>query len=169
MIIKPSSSLCNDYPAFSKMAHDTSEPIYITKDGEGDLVLLSIEAFENREKAIEKKIINDLTNPETIKPTLKHFIESGDEKMTELKLGKILRDMYDSAPKGGQVAQIHLFSIFYANDIEGDRLSKKEILKVAELPETYQTEISKGVRLADYVSVKDEQIRKIEDIESKYI
>ena len=29
------------------------EPIYITKNGEGDLVLMSIEAFEKREQLLE--------------------------------------------------------------------------------------------------------------------
>jgi PHD/YefM family antitoxin component YafN of YafNO toxin-antitoxin module len=35
------------------MAKETKEPIYITKNGEGDLVLMSIEAFEKREQMLE--------------------------------------------------------------------------------------------------------------------
>ena len=34
------------------MAKETKEPIYITKNGEGDLVLMSIEAFERREQML---------------------------------------------------------------------------------------------------------------------
>ena len=46
MIIKSSTSLRNDYANFSLLAHDVQEPIFITKNGEGDLVVMSIETFE---------------------------------------------------------------------------------------------------------------------------
>ncbi|MCI8557335.1 MAG: type II toxin-antitoxin system Phd/YefM family antitoxin [Lachnospiraceae bacterium] len=53
MIIKASAALRNDYAAISNMAKETKEPIYITKNGEGDLVLMSIEAFEKREQILQ--------------------------------------------------------------------------------------------------------------------
>lgn len=53
MIIKASAALRNDYAAISNMAKETNEPIYITKNGEGDLVLMSIEAFEKREQVLK--------------------------------------------------------------------------------------------------------------------
>lgn len=52
MIIKASASLRNNYIEISNMAKETQEPIYITKNGEGDLVLMSIDAFEKREQLI---------------------------------------------------------------------------------------------------------------------
>ena len=52
MIIKPSASLRNEYLNISNLAKQTQEPIYITKNGEGDLVVMDIDAFEKREQAL---------------------------------------------------------------------------------------------------------------------
>ena len=76
--------------------------------------------------------------------------------MTEYELGRELKAMYEGAPRGDQVAFIHLFGIRFADALMNERLSKREILKTAGLPESYQTEISKGVKLAKYVKIKED-------------
>jgi prevent-host-death family protein len=56
MIIKPSAALRNDYAKISNLAKETKEPIYITKNGEGDMVLMSIDAFEKREQILQLRL-----------------------------------------------------------------------------------------------------------------
>lgn len=53
MIIKASAALRNEYGAISDLARTTKEPIYITKNGEGDLVVMNIDAFEKREQMLK--------------------------------------------------------------------------------------------------------------------
>ena len=52
MIIKASASLRHDYASISNLARETKEPIYITKNGEGDGVYMNLEAFEKREQTL---------------------------------------------------------------------------------------------------------------------
>lgn len=44
--IRPSADLRNSYNGISQFCHEYSEPVFITKNGKGDLVVLSIEAYE---------------------------------------------------------------------------------------------------------------------------
>lgn len=44
--IRPSSDLRNNYNEISSYCHQHDEPVYITKNGQGDLAVMSIETFE---------------------------------------------------------------------------------------------------------------------------
>ena len=44
--IRPSSDLRNKYGEISRFCHEYNEPVYITKNGKGDLAVMSIEAYE---------------------------------------------------------------------------------------------------------------------------
>ena len=52
MNIKPSASIRNNYNEISALCKSTGEPVYLTKNGEGDLAVMDIEAFSRREKML---------------------------------------------------------------------------------------------------------------------
>ena len=44
--IRSSAELRNRYNEISTFCHDYAEPVFITKNGKGDLAVMSIEAYE---------------------------------------------------------------------------------------------------------------------------
>ena len=53
-LIIPSADLRNNYNKISKRCHETKEPIYVTRNGVNDLVVLSDEVFEKMRKQNEE-------------------------------------------------------------------------------------------------------------------
>ena len=52
-IIKPISDLRNKSNEISKLAHESNQPVFITKNGEGDLVVMSMSHYSNLQLKIE--------------------------------------------------------------------------------------------------------------------
>ncbi|WP_293728891.1 type II toxin-antitoxin system Phd/YefM family antitoxin [uncultured Phascolarctobacterium sp.] len=52
MIIKASATIRQNYNEISDLCKKTKEPIYLTKNGEGDLVVMDIQAYCQREKML---------------------------------------------------------------------------------------------------------------------
>ena len=73
--------------------------------------------------------------------------------MTLEELAERLAKIYRSAERGETVAYIHLFAIKYAYEIDECGASAGEIVRFSGIPESYGTEVGKGIRLARYVSV----------------
>jgi prevent-host-death family protein len=46
-MIRPVSDLRNNFADISKTVHETAKPVFLTKNGYGDMVVMSIEAFES--------------------------------------------------------------------------------------------------------------------------
>jgi len=53
MMIKPSTALRNEYNEIATICKEKMEPIFLTKNGEGDLVVMSIEAYNFREEMLD--------------------------------------------------------------------------------------------------------------------
>lgn len=73
--------------------------------------------------------------------------------VTVSELGIILQQMYNNAPQGYQVANIHLFGVKYSNEIIKNRYKVSDVVKASGINLSYATEVSKGVKLARYVRV----------------
>lgn len=89
MIIKPSAMLRNDYSSISKLAKTSKEPIYITKNGEGDGVFMSLEAFERREQLLDLRFSVLEAEEERLngKPTMS--ISEAREALARRRYGKL--------------------------------------------------------------------------------
>ena len=53
MMIRPSTAIRNEYNEISRTCHESGQPIFITKNGEGDLVVQSLAAYNRREASLE--------------------------------------------------------------------------------------------------------------------
>lgn len=53
MNIRPSAAIRQNYNEIADLCRKTREPVYLTKNGEGDLVIMDIESFTRREKTLQ--------------------------------------------------------------------------------------------------------------------
>ena len=82
-MIRPSSDLRNHYNEISEFCHTHNEPVYITKNGTGDLVVLSNAEYER------------LTDP---KAELYRLLDEAEE-MSKLKLGRPAEEVFAEIEK----------------------------------------------------------------------
>ena len=53
MNIRPSAAIRQNYNEIADLCRKTAEPIFLTKNGEGDLVVMDIETYNRREKMLK--------------------------------------------------------------------------------------------------------------------
>ena len=55
MQIKPSASIRQNYNEIADLCKTTGEPVFLTKNGQGDLVVMDIDTFTRREKMLKMR------------------------------------------------------------------------------------------------------------------
>lgn len=53
MNIRPSAAICQNYNEIAELCRKTAEPVYLTKNGEGDLAVMDIESFNRQKKMLK--------------------------------------------------------------------------------------------------------------------
>ena len=81
--IRPSSDLRNKYNEISRFCHKDSEPVYITKNGQDNLVVMSIETYE---RLVGKFALNKLLN-EGINDLKNNRVIPAEEGFSQIKDG----------------------------------------------------------------------------------
>lgn len=51
--IRPVSDLRNKFKQISEVCHEDDEPVFLTKNGRGDMVVMSIEHYERQQALLE--------------------------------------------------------------------------------------------------------------------
>lgn len=74
--IRPVSDLRNNFAEISKTVHETKKPVFLTKNGFGDMVVLSMEAYENLQ--FESEVYYKLQEAEREAQTTKKRYSSKD-------------------------------------------------------------------------------------------
>lgn len=84
MIIKPSTALRNEYNDISRFCKEKKQPVFLTKNGEGDLVVMSIETYSYREEMLDlrEKLLE--VEAARISGAKTYTIEEVSEKLKEL-------------------------------------------------------------------------------------
>lgn len=100
-VIRPSADLRNNYNEISNICHATQQPVYITKNGYSDLVVMCNEAYEklteeNIDKLVSAKFDEYFRNLEDFK---KQLYEKLEKSLNEIKEG-------NGIPMGKAVAEL---------------------------------------------------------------
>jgi prevent-host-death family protein len=80
--IRPVSDLRNKFSDISRSVHETNTPVFLTKNGRGDMVVMSLEAYEQNlfESEVYLKLKEAEYQAASVKKRYTH-----DEVMTELR------------------------------------------------------------------------------------
>ena len=87
MNIRPSAAIRQNYNEIADLCRDSQEPVYLTRNGEGDLVVMDIETFSRREKMLDLREQLLSVEEERIAGSKEYTIDELDEILDEIIQG----------------------------------------------------------------------------------
>lgn len=84
MNIKPSASIRNNYNEISTLCKITKEPVFLTKNGEGDLVVMDMDTFSRRESMLRLREQLVAVEEDRLKGKKGFSIDEVDRMMTQV-------------------------------------------------------------------------------------
>ena len=89
-LIRPCADLRNNYNEISKICHETKQPVYITKNGYNDLVILSNEAYEKFEEERIDRLVSEKFEQHyiTFEKFKNDIFQKINEALDEIEAGK---------------------------------------------------------------------------------
>ena len=86
--IRPVSDLRNNFAKISKIVNESNEPVFLTKNGYGNMVVMSIESYDNLH--FESEVYLKLAEAER-QATITNQRFSSKDVLSELK--KVIKDV----------------------------------------------------------------------------
>lgn len=83
MNIKPSAAIRKNYNEISTLCKITKEPVFLTKNGEGDLVVMDMDTFSRRENMLRLREQLVAVEEDRLKGKKGFSIEEVDRMMTQ--------------------------------------------------------------------------------------
>lgn len=87
MLIKPSAAIRQNYNEISELCKKTKEPVYLTKNGEGDLVVMDIDSFNRREKMLKLRETLLTVEAERLAGNKEHTVDELDNYLDDVLKG----------------------------------------------------------------------------------
>ena len=87
MNIRQSAAIRQNYNEIADLCRDSQEPVYLTRNGEGDLVVMDIETFSRREKMLDLREQLLSVEEERIAGSKEYTLDELDEILDEIIQG----------------------------------------------------------------------------------
>ena len=87
MNIRPSAAIRQNYNEIADLCRESQEPVYLTRNGEGDLVVMDIETFSRREKMLDLREQLLSVEEERIAGSKEYTLDELDEILDEIIQG----------------------------------------------------------------------------------
>ena len=140
MNIRPSAAIRQNYNEIAEFCKTTGEPVYLTKNGEGDLVVMDIEAFERREKMMVLREKLMMIENERLRGAKYYSVDELDLDLQNVIAAAKERYTVAISGEARQMLRDHIYFLARVNPQAAEELRKtiiSEIRSLETMPERF--------------------------------